>query len=108
MPLCEYCGAFPVKLAKNHTCSIECGAALRWWRVKQSGRDELRVKAEIAAKKTQMAQRLQSEIGHALIQLIGNRPYLTRTEARKLYVRARNIGYLRGYSTGSKARRRRE
>lgn len=94
---CKWCNE-PVKLNKNETCSRSCGSALRWDRLKKSGKlVDFEKKSEFA-RRTAMHKRLQEEVKRACdelgIELTSN--------IRKFYIRARNRGYLNGYAVGVK------
>src|SRR3989304_881895 len=94
-PLCAWCKVYKVKLMKNECCSLSCGSALRWQRMKLSGKIRTFEKATLDAQRTAVSRRLQVDFLTACKEL-GIVPTPT---IRKLFVRARNRGYHAGFAT---------
>lgn len=94
-PLCAWCGVVRVKLMKNECCDESCAAALRWQRMKESGKIRTFEKASFQAQRTALSQRLHADFIAACKDL-----GITPTPAiKKLFVRARNKGYHAGFAT---------
>lgn len=93
MKLCEWCEEKTVKIAKNKTCSRSCGSALRWDKLKKSGKLLDFSNRSAAARKTKMYKALAATIMKDCEEF-----GVTLTPSvRKLYIRARNQGHHNGY-----------
>lgn len=99
--LCEWCHDKPVKLPKNITCSVECGAARRWHLLRQSGKDVSIRNARESARRTVYYKRVQQEIDDQC----RDRGIAVTPEIRTLYIYARNRGYHNGYFAAAKRAR---
>lgn len=98
--LCSWCKINPVKLEKNNTCSISCGRMLYWFKNKDKIIPFLR--GVEYGKRTAYAKRIRIEYLKACEEL----ELEPSDKLRKFYIRSRNVGYKRGWSTRDRRSRR--
>lgn len=99
--LCQWCQKEQIKTKGYKTCSRSCGSSLRWFKMKNSGKLLIFHRLSEFAKKTKYCQRIKAECERHCKDL----GIQFTNSILRLYTRARNRGYLNGYSTASRRRR---
>jgi len=91
---CEWCRVAKVKSPKNIYCSISCAssAKIERWKHERGWTNS----NMMLARRTKASQRLSAEFDRK----VGQQTTFTRDEVRRLYARARHIGYKSGYVQG--------